>query len=157
MPFAHLAAIFAKNQRYVAKNRQWQSQRLVQQNLPGRVGQMLFRTYDMRDFHQCVIQYDRIIVDWNPVRFDDHIIADAVGIKTDSAANCILECNVLIFRHPEPYSRFAPFREQRRFVRRRQLTAFPKIARSLSLCHQLLPLGIKFLIGAIATIRFTTG
>ena len=151
---AHFAAIFTQNQRNVAECRQGQAQRLVDQDLAGRIRQMFFGPNDMGDFHQGIVQHYGVIVYRQTIGLDDHIIADSVGIKTDRPANGVMEGNVLILRHPEANRWFAAGSDQFLFLHRTEIPAFSHVPGRLTLRHQCLSLGFKLLVGAIATIGF---
>ena len=138
----------------MAECRQWQAQRLIDQNLTGRIRQMLFGPNDVSNLHQGIVQHYGVIVHRQAIRLNDHKIADSVGIEADCPADGVMECNVLILRHPEANGRFAAGIDQFLFLRRAEIPAFSHVPGRLALSHQNLPFGFQLLVGAIATIGF---
>ena len=91
--FTQGRAVRSKDQRVVSKERRLPAQCLIKEDLPGRIGEMVFPPDDMRDVHQMVIDDTGKIVSGHSIRPDNDKIADSRGIEIHLSMDEIFEKN----------------------------------------------------------------
>ena len=98
----------AEHEREMRERRRRPAERLVDENLPWRVRDVVFAAHDVRDPHQGVVDDDGVVVGRDAVTAHDDWIADDVGVKRHRAAHQVVERHDPIGRHPQPHRRRLP-------------------------------------------------
>jgi len=75
MAFAQRRPVRSKDQRVVSEERGLPGQCLIEEDLPGCVGEMVFPSNDMSDFHQMVVNDTGKVIGGHPIGTDDNEIA----------------------------------------------------------------------------------
>ena len=98
MALAHLLLVGAEDERYVSELRGFKAQCLVDDQLARRVGQVFFRTDDVGDVHEGIVEDDAVVIDRDAVGFDDDEVADVVGIEGYVTADEVVQFNRFVLR-----------------------------------------------------------
>ena len=98
MALAHLLLVGAEDERYVSELRGFKAQCLVDDQLARRVGQVFFRTDDVGDVHEGIVEDDAVVIDRDAVGFDDDEVADVVGIEGYMTADEVVQFDSFVLR-----------------------------------------------------------
>ena len=132
--------------------------RLEQQDVLGRVGEMVLAADDVADGHRGVVDGHGEVVERRAVRAHDHQVA-AEGVRVDLhvAANDVVEDDCPVRRNAEANHR-APTRGfEGDALGSGQVGATAAVARSLPGCLLALPLGLELLGRAVAVVGLVFG
>ena len=128
------------------EGRRREPERLVQQNLPRRVRDVILAADHVRHLHQRIVDDDGEVVGGRAVGADDDGIADDVGVKADVAADGVGEHDVAVVGHAEADGRTLAGRDARRAPARGDSRRHvPGVARRPPGGERLLPVGLELL------------
>ncbi len=147
------AVVRAHHKREVREGRRRKPQRLVYENLPRRVGNVILAANHMRDLHQRVVDDDGKVVRGRAVGADDDRIADHVGLKPHVSAHRVGEDDVALLRHAEADRRTLARRDARGGGVARQAPARAGVARRTSVRDRVLTLGVELRRRAETVVR----
>ena len=91
MPLRQLGVIRTEDHRDVAELGRREAERLVNQQLPRRIRDVILASHHMRHPHQPIVDDDREVVGGIAVGTQQHLVADDVGVKADVSAHQIGE------------------------------------------------------------------
>src|SRR6266542_342827 len=145
------------HEREVSELRRRKPQCLVEQDLPGRVRDVVLAADHMRDLHQRVVDDDSEVVLRPPVGPDDDRIAELLRVERDIAAHDVVECDLRAVGDLEPnHGALARFHAPARLLGR-QRPAGAAIARRPCRREIRLALGVELLRGTEAEVRVPAG
>ena len=91
MALAELRVVLPQDQRMVGKDRRGKSERPVEEDLRGGVGEMVLPADHVADLHGVVVGDDGEVVGGDAVGADDDEIADRLALKGHRPADEVLE------------------------------------------------------------------
>ena len=129
---AELAALGPEHHGVVREGGRRRPQRLVEQHLPRRVGEVVVAADDVRDAHVAVVHDGGEVVAGDAVGTHDDEVADGAGADHDGAADEVLDDDVAV-RDKQAEGRRLARREPRLDLRRREIEAAAVVARRAAL------------------------
>ncbi len=135
------------------EGRRRETERLVQQDLARRVGDVVFAPHHVRHFHQRIVDHDREVVGGRAVGPDDDRVADDVGLEPDVAAHGVGEDDVALLGHAKPNRGAFAGRDARRGLFARQPAAGAGVARRPAVRERVLALGVELRGRTEAVVR----
>jgi hypothetical protein len=127
------------------------TQRLVEQNLAGRIGKMIISPYHMGDIHKIIIDNAGKIIGRHRIGPDDDEIADSFSIEVHSAMNEVFKNNRASL-HMKPEYRLLTFGFQSHNVTFRERPAFAIISWHLPFGELFFPKRLEPFRGAEAFV-----
>ena len=134
------------------ERRRGEPERLVQQNLPRRVRDVVLASDDMRHFHQGIVDDDREVVRGMSVSAHDDRIADDFRVEPHLAAHEVGEDHFLVGRDAKADGGMLAGVDARLCVLGAEVAAGPLILGRPAGGERLLALGLELLAGAEAVI-----
>mmetsp|Transcript_7884 Transcript_7884/g.19695 ORF Transcript_7884/g.19695 Transcript_7884/m.19695 type:complete len:603 (-) Transcript_7884:9-1817(-) len=96
-----LGLVGRQDERHVREDGAREAQRVVDEHLAQRVGQVLLRADDVRDAHEAVVHRDAEVVHGVAVGAQQHKVAQRVGVPRDLAADDVADLDLLVLGHAE--------------------------------------------------------
>ena len=142
----------SEHEREMREDRRREPERLVEQNLPGRIRNVILSPNHVRHFHQRIVDDDGEVVRGMAIGADDDGIANHVGLEPDVAAHRVGEHDVALFRHAKADGRTLAGRDARLGLLAHDATARAGVARRTPGGQRFLPLRLELRDGAEAVI-----
>ena len=154
MPLGQRRVIRTKNQRQVRKLRRREAERLIQEQLPRRVGQVIFAANDVRDPHQRIVDDNSKVVRGTPIGSQEHGIWNCLGGDMDFPPHEIIDANLAVrLPHPlDPDGRRLAIGDSLLRDPRRDPAAVPEYPGCMSRGERLLPFLLELLYGTEAVV-----
>ena len=102
------------DERHVREAGRREPERLVQEQLPRRVRDVILASDHIRHLHQRIVDHDGEVVGGVAIGADDDRIADHICVEPDVAPHGVGEHDVAAFGHAEPDRRPLAGRDSRR-------------------------------------------
>jgi hypothetical protein len=157
VPLRQKRVVRSHHHRHVREIRRRKPKRLVEQNLPRRVRQMVFPADHIRHLHQRIVDHDREVVRRKTLGANDDRIADDVGMKPDRPADGVTEDNFAIVGHAEPDCWTLARRDARLRLLACDRSAFAGVPRRLAGRERGVTLRVELGRGTETVIRGTCG
>ena len=150
LPLGELALV-ADRVTHVGERGRPETQRLEEQHVEGRVGQMSFAADHMRDLHETVVHDHAEVVRGHAVGLAEHEIAQKPAVEPARPPHEILNHN-LLRRDPEADGRLDASGFKRCAFLGGEIPAAVVVSEHLALGQRRLASGLKGLVGAVAVI-----
>jgi hypothetical protein len=133
--------------------RRGEAERLIEQQLPRRVRDVILAADHMRDLHQRIVDDHGEVVLRAAVGADDDGIADYLGVENHLAADEIVELDLDVVRHLEADDRPLAALDPQLRIRERNAAAGAAVLRRLPRREIRLPARLELLRGTEAVVR----